>query len=138
MFLFPTKVQDLVLLISQDEQHKLISLDNVLSYLNYFILIAKSYRRSTVSPFFLLLYWLSLFCTLFREIMGTEELWPYLLAVSGIPAILQFVTLLFFPEAPRYLYIDKGDTEGCKKGEQTPYRFTNIFVQIWFHCRNDF
>uniref|UniRef100_A0A674DN46 Solute carrier family 2 member 11a n=1 Tax=Salmo trutta TaxID=8032 RepID=A0A674DN46_SALTR len=31
------------------------------------------------------------------------------------PAIIKFVTLLFFPEAPRYLYIDKGDTEGSKK-----------------------
>lgn len=51
--------------------------------------------------------------------MGTEEMWPYLLAVSGIPAILQSVTLLFFPEAPRYLYIDKGDTEGTRKGEWT-------------------
>lgn len=49
--------------------------------------------------------------------MGTEEMWPYLLASSGVPAILQFVTLLFFPETPRYLYIDKGDTEGSKKGE---------------------
>lgn len=55
----------------------------------------------------------------FRELMGTEEMWPYLLAFSGIPAILQFVTLLFFPEAPRYLYIDKGDVEGCKEGEKT-------------------
>uniref|UniRef100_A0A8C2ZLU0 Major facilitator superfamily (MFS) profile domain-containing protein n=1 Tax=Cyclopterus lumpus TaxID=8103 RepID=A0A8C2ZLU0_CYCLU len=45
-----------------------------------------------------------------KELMGTEEMWPYLLAISGIPAILQFVTLLFFPETPRYL--DKGDTEG--------------------------
>lgn len=55
----------------------------------------------------------------FREVMGTEELWPYLLAVSGIPALLQFVALPFFPEAPRYLYIDKGDTEGAKQGEST-------------------
>lgn len=49
--------------------------------------------------------------------MGTEELWPYLLALSGVPAVLQFVTLQFFPEAPRYLYIDKGDTEGAKQGD---------------------
>lgn len=54
---------------------------------------------------------------LFREMMGTDELWPYLLAVSGIPALLQFVALPFFPESPRYLYIDKGDTEGAKQGE---------------------
>lgn len=51
--------------------------------------------------------------------MGTEDMWPYLLAISGIPAILQFVALLFFPETPRYLYIDKGDSEGSKKGERT-------------------
>lgn len=81
--------------------------------------------RSTVSSFFLLrsrckfLSNSSLVYPLFREIMGTEEMWPYLLAVSGIPAILQFVTLLFFPEAPRYLYIDKGDTEGSVRGEWT-------------------
>lgn len=49
--------------------------------------------------------------------MGTEELWPYLLALSGVPAVLQFVTLQFFPEAPRHLYIDKGDTEGAKQGD---------------------
>lgn len=44
-------------------------------------------------------------------------MWPYLLAVSGIPAILQFVMLPLFPESPRYLYIDKGDTESSRKGE---------------------
>ena len=44
-------------------------------------------------------------------------MWPYVLAVSGLPAILQFLSLLWFPEAPRYLYIDKGDEDGCKKGE---------------------
>lgn len=51
--------------------------------------------------------------------MGTDELWPYLLGVSGIPALLQFMALPFFPEGPRYLYIDKGDTEGAKQGEST-------------------
>ncbi|XP_049894379.1 solute carrier family 2, facilitated glucose transporter member 11-like isoform X1 [Epinephelus moara] len=53
-----------------------------------------------------------------KEMMGTEDMWPYLLAISGVPAILQFVTLLFFPEAPRHLYIDKGDIEGSKKALQ--------------------
>ncbi|CAL8335558.1 unnamed protein product [Merluccius merluccius] len=49
-----------------------------------------------------------------RELLGSESMWPYLLASSGIPAVLQFVSLLFFPESPRYLYIDKGDTEASK------------------------
>ncbi|MBN3296078.1 GTR11 protein, partial [Amia calva] len=50
-----------------------------------------------------------------REVMGTEPMWPYLLALSGLPAVVQFFSLLCFPETPRYLYIDKGDEEGCKK-----------------------
>ncbi|XP_061788654.1 solute carrier family 2, facilitated glucose transporter member 11-like [Nerophis lumbriciformis] len=53
-----------------------------------------------------------------KEMMGSEEMWPFLLAISGIPAIVQFVALLFFPESPRYLYIDKGDSEGGKKALQ--------------------
>lgn len=52
-------------------------------------------------------------------------MWPYLLAVSGIPAILQLVTLPLFPETPRYLYIDKGDTEGSTKGESRQQRSSN-------------
>ena len=59
------------------------------------------------------------FLSLHRELMGTDDMWPYVLAVSGLPAILQFLSLLWFPEAPRYLYIDKGDEDGCKKGEAT-------------------
>ncbi|KAJ8379848.1 hypothetical protein SKAU_G00006260 [Synaphobranchus kaupii] len=50
-----------------------------------------------------------------RELMGTDNMWPYLLAFSGIPALLQFLTLFYFPEAPRYTYIDKGDEDGCRK-----------------------
>uniref|UniRef100_A0A3B5ASV1 Solute carrier family 2, facilitated glucose transporter member 5 n=1 Tax=Stegastes partitus TaxID=144197 RepID=A0A3B5ASV1_9TELE len=65
-----------------------------------------------------------------KEIMGTEEMWPYLLAVSGIPAVLQFVTLLFFPEAPRYLYIDKGDTEGSKKALEWLWQEDNLKMEM--------
>ncbi|XP_063312494.1 solute carrier family 2, facilitated glucose transporter member 11-like [Pelobates fuscus] len=53
-----------------------------------------------------------------REFMGSEELWPYLMAVSAIPALIQLATLPFFPESPRYLLIDKGDTDGCLKAMQ--------------------
>lgn len=61
---------------------------------------------------------------LFREMMGTEELWPYLLGFSGIPALLQVAALQFFPEAPRYLYIDKGDVEGATRGESAKAALT--------------
>lgn len=49
--------------------------------------------------------------------MGTEELWPYLLSISAVPAFIQLVTLPFFPESPRYLLIEKGDKDGCIKGK---------------------
>lgn len=50
-----------------------------------------------------------------REFLGREEYWPILLSTTCIPAIIQLLALPFFPESPRYLLIDKGDTEGCKK-----------------------
>ncbi|XP_074494184.1 solute carrier family 2, facilitated glucose transporter member 11b isoform X2 [Sebastes fasciatus] len=50
-----------------------------------------------------------------KELLGGEEYWPLLLSTTAIPAILQLLILPWFPESPRYLLIDKGDTEGCKK-----------------------
>uniref|UniRef100_A0A3P8WRS9 Solute carrier family 2 member 11b n=1 Tax=Cynoglossus semilaevis TaxID=244447 RepID=A0A3P8WRS9_CYNSE len=50
-----------------------------------------------------------------KEVLGKEELWPILLSTISIPAILQLLILPWFPESPRYLLIDKGDVEGCKK-----------------------
>ncbi|XP_076599487.1 solute carrier family 2, facilitated glucose transporter member 11-like [Chaetodon auriga] len=65
-----------------------------------------------------------------KEMMGTEEMWPLLLAASSIPAILQFVTLLFFPEAPRYLYIDKGDIEGTRKALQWLWQDDDLKLEL--------
>ncbi|XP_069565677.1 solute carrier family 2, facilitated glucose transporter member 11b [Brachyistius frenatus] len=50
-----------------------------------------------------------------KELLGKEEHWPILLSTTSIPAILQLLILPWFPESPRYLLIDKGDEEGCKK-----------------------
>uniref|UniRef100_A0A3Q0STF8 Solute carrier family 2, facilitated glucose transporter member 5 n=1 Tax=Amphilophus citrinellus TaxID=61819 RepID=A0A3Q0STF8_AMPCI len=47
------------------------------------------------------------------ELLGTETLWPYLLASNALPALIQLVTLPWFPESPRYLLIDRGDKEAC-------------------------
>ena len=105
------------------------------------------FKSNYIDPQYRHFFWLRLLYTLFREMMGAEEMWPYLLAVSGIPAILQFVTLLFFPEAPRYLYIDKGDAEGTRKGEcaqqalhlQTEFwPFQTFYKLSWFTLRRKF
>uniref|UniRef100_A0A3Q2YIS2 Solute carrier family 2, facilitated glucose transporter member 5 n=1 Tax=Hippocampus comes TaxID=109280 RepID=A0A3Q2YIS2_HIPCM len=47
------------------------------------------------------------------EVMGTEPLWPYLLASNMLPGLIQVLTLPWFPESPRYLLIDRGDMEAC-------------------------
>ncbi|XP_061562413.1 solute carrier family 2, facilitated glucose transporter member 11-like [Phycodurus eques] len=46
-------------------------------------------------------------------VLGTEHLWPYLLASNMLPGLIQMLTLPWFPESPRYLLIDKGDREAC-------------------------
>ncbi|CAB1354004.1 unnamed protein product [Coregonus sp. 'balchen'] len=50
--------------------------------------------------------------------------------VALVAAVLMFVTLLFFPEAPRYLYIDKGDTEGCKKALQWLWQEDDLQMEM--------
>ncbi|KAJ8687560.1 hypothetical protein QAD02_023354, partial [Eretmocerus hayati] len=42
------------------------------------------------------------------SIMGTETLWPWLLALTIVPAILQVVTLPLCPESPKYLLLSRG------------------------------
>ncbi|CAB3256001.1 unnamed protein product [Arctia plantaginis] len=43
-----------------------------------------------------------------ESVLGTAEGWPWLLAVTAIPAILQCIMLPFCPESPKYLLLDKG------------------------------
>ncbi|XP_036415856.1 solute carrier family 2, facilitated glucose transporter member 11-like [Colossoma macropomum] len=52
------------------------------------------------------------------QILGREDLWNILLGIPAFFSIIQMVTLPFFPEAPRYLLIEKGNTEECKKALQ--------------------
>merc|ERR1719356_2161192 len=44
-----------------------------------------------------------------NNVLGTEEGWPWLLALTAVPAILQLATLPFCPESPKYLLLDKDD-----------------------------
>jgi len=43
------------------------------------------------------------------SVLGTETGWPWLLAMTAVPAILQLATLPFCPESPKYLLLDKDD-----------------------------
>ncbi|KAM9462892.1 solute carrier family 2, facilitated glucose transporter member 11 [Clarias gariepinus] len=53
--------------------------------------------------------------TSLTELLGSETLWPYLLASNAVPGLLQLFTLPLFPESPRYLLIDRGDREACSR-----------------------
>merc|ERR1719244_961259 len=44
-----------------------------------------------------------------NNVLGTEDGWPWLLAITAIPAIFQLATLPFCPESPKYLLLDKDD-----------------------------
>ena len=51
-----------------------------------------------------------------NNMLGTEDGWPYLLAITAIPAILQLATLPFCPESPKYLLLDKDDEMAAQTG----------------------
>lgn len=48
-------------------------------------------------------------------ILGSEELWPVLLGLTVIPAILQSAALPFCPESPRFLLINKKEEDRAKE-----------------------
>lgn len=53
------------------------------------------------------------------EILGREELWHVLLCVPACLSVVSILLLPLFPEAPRYLFIEKGDDTACKKALQS-------------------
>ncbi|XP_043074449.1 solute carrier family 2, facilitated glucose transporter member 3a isoform X2 [Puntigrus tetrazona] len=48
-------------------------------------------------------------------LLGSDKLWPVLLALTVLPAILQCVLLPFCPESPRYLLINLNEEEQARK-----------------------
>jgi len=52
------------------------------------------------------------------SLLGTEEGWPWLLALTAVPALFQLATLPFCPESPKYLLLDKDDEHGAEEALQ--------------------
>lgn len=50
-----------------------------------------------------------------EAILGSDKLWPVLLSLTILPAILQCVLLPFCPESPRYLLINLNQEEQARK-----------------------
>uniref|UniRef100_A0A3Q3IMT6 Major facilitator superfamily (MFS) profile domain-containing protein n=1 Tax=Monopterus albus TaxID=43700 RepID=A0A3Q3IMT6_MONAL len=49
------------------------------------------------------------------ELLGKEEYWPLLLSLVVCPTMVQLMLLPWFPESPRYLFIEKGNVDATIK-----------------------
>ncbi|XP_074073077.1 solute carrier family 2, facilitated glucose transporter member 7-like [Macrotis lagotis] len=65
-----------------------------------------------------------------QAILGNPEGWPLLLAITGIPALLQLLSLPFFPESPRYTLIQKGDEDQARKDLRDLRGWENVEDEI--------
>ena len=50
-------------------------------------------------------------------VLGTAELWPYLLALTIAPAIFQLAVLPLCPESPRFTLINKNKEVAAQQGQ---------------------
>ncbi|KAG8520731.1 Solute carrier family 2, facilitated glucose transporter member 3 [Galemys pyrenaicus] len=50
-----------------------------------------------------------------KDILGTEELWPLLLGLTVIPAVIQSAALPFCPESPRFLLINRTEEDRARE-----------------------
>lgn len=50
----------------------------------------------------------------FENMLGTADLWPYLLAFTIVPSIWQLLSMPFCPESPKYLLITKGQHDTAR------------------------
>ncbi|XP_053726796.1 solute carrier family 2, facilitated glucose transporter member 9-like [Synchiropus splendidus] len=50
-----------------------------------------------------------------RQLLGSKDLWPWLLGFNGFLGLFQLLALLFLPESPRFLLLNRGDHEACDK-----------------------
>ncbi|KAH8276480.1 hypothetical protein KR026_000227 [Drosophila bipectinata] len=49
------------------------------------------------------------------HLLGNERLWPYALSAYSLLVMASMVLIWWFPESPRWLYLQKGDTSGSEK-----------------------
>ena len=54
---------------------------------------------------------------LFLLILGTESLWPILLAFTGFPCLVSLIVLPFFPDSPRYLLVTCDNEPAARQGK---------------------
>ncbi|KAI1892622.1 hypothetical protein AGOR_G00135470 [Albula goreensis] len=53
-----------------------------------------------------------------RNMLGNTTGWPIMLALTGVPAVIELLLLPFFPESPRYMLIQRGDEKTARRDLQ--------------------
>ncbi len=61
--------------------------------------------------------------------VGSEALWPYLLAFTAVPCIVSLIVLPIFPDSPRYLLVNCNDEKAAKDGMYPYYVYSIFFFQ---------
>uniref|UniRef100_H0WW21 Solute carrier family 2 member 11 n=1 Tax=Otolemur garnettii TaxID=30611 RepID=H0WW21_OTOGA len=65
-----------------------------------------------------------------RELLGSPQAWPLLLASCVVPGALQLISLPLLPESPRYLLTDRGDTDACLAALQWLRGFRDVVGEL--------
>ena len=61
------------------------------------------------------------------SVLGTNTLWPYLIGISCIPAILLYIAGSFLVESPKYININNANPEDIINGKKK-FTFMTIFL----------
>ena len=64
-------------------------------------------------------------------LMGTDALWPWLLAVALLPAIFQVCTLPLCPESPKFVLLNKGKEIEAQSGKYSNVPTPSLDRQIY-------
>lgn len=70
------------------------------------------------------------------SLLGTPELWPWLLAVILLPAVFQVSTLPICPESPKFILLNRGKEVEAQQGQSSLMYFVNISpLMLSTECR---
>jgi MFS family permease len=61
------------------------------------------------------------------QLFGTEKLWPYLVGINIVPAVLLYFAAPFIVESPKYVYINKNNPRGAQDSKKI------LFFQEYKH-----
>uniref|UniRef100_A0AAY4E180 Solute carrier family 2, facilitated glucose transporter member 5 n=1 Tax=Denticeps clupeoides TaxID=299321 RepID=A0AAY4E180_9TELE len=65
-----------------------------------------------------------------RHILGNNTGWPVMLALTGIPAVIELIFLPWFPESPRYMLIQRADEKSARKALQRLRGWENVDAEL--------